>query len=133
MLEAVRKSLESYLQKFTEADHLLTKKFGYIEGSADTLISMLMDSNPEVSGAADKMIKSVYSLEGIHGGIRSLFQDLLVEAHDIVALCDEAQKAHTQALESRKEFPVKSPEKKLSKGAILDVLEKLEEESKGDK
>ena len=63
---------------FAKALSEFIRQAGYIEGTLDTLISITMELNPEVSITADRLVKTFRGIEGVcTQGIKVEFQKLL--------------------------------------------------------
>ncbi len=53
----------------------LTRQAGYIEGTLETLISIVVDANPEISITSDRLVKTFHSIEGIaNQGLKFSFE-----------------------------------------------------------
>ena len=64
--------------KFENAMSEFIKQSGYIEGTLDTMISIMMDTCPEIAMTSDKLIKAFHSVEGIcKQGFSVAFKELL--------------------------------------------------------
>lgn len=63
--------------KFENACREMTRQSGYIEGSLETLTSLLINSDPDLAMSADRLIKAFHSIEGIcTSGYEKAFEDL---------------------------------------------------------
>lgn len=78
MQENPREYLDRVEANFKTAMTEFTRQSGYVEGTLDTVISMMMDASPEISLTSDRLIKTFHSMEGIcQQGLSSEFQSLL--------------------------------------------------------
>ncbi len=78
MQENPREYLDKVEANFKTAMTEFTRQSGYVEGTLDTVISMMMDASPEISLTSDRLIKTFHSMEGIcQQGLSSEFQSLL--------------------------------------------------------
>lgn len=85
----MQERIKALREKIDQASLELTRQSGYVEGILETLISVIMDSNPEISIASDRLIKTFHSIEGI---ISLGFKDPLVELLSICSDLDQDNK-----------------------------------------
>ena len=85
---------------FDKARSEFIRLSGSIEGTLDTLISMVMDTSPEIAISLDRLVKTFHNLEGIcsQGIISKL--DLIVESAESIAEENEKMKS----IESQKKL-----------------------------
>lgn len=80
-----KESLMSLKSKHEHAVHELATQSGYIEGTLDTLITMMMEESQEVSMCADKLIKAFHSVDGICSkGLKENFEALVQAYQELI-------------------------------------------------
>lgn len=82
-MDKSREKLEQIESKFNAAMNEFTRQSGYVEGTLDTIIAMMMDAAPEVAMTSDKLIKTFHAIEGI------CKQGLLLEFQAMSKLCKD--------------------------------------------
>lgn len=119
MQEDPKEYLDRVEANFKTAMAEFTRQSGYVEGTLDTVISMMMDVSPEVSLTSDRLIKTFHSIEGIcQQGLSTEFQSLLDFCRSLLA-----EKSTTSVEETK-------PELDLDLDAAIDLLNKTQVKSK---
>lgn len=91
-LDRIESSFASALGEFI-------RQAGYIEGTLDTLISITMELNPEVSMTADRLVKTFRGVEGVcTQGLKLEFQRLLDLCRALQYQLEESKKVETNPL-----------------------------------
>lgn len=91
----VKMSIEEIQNTYATAKSEFTKQCGYIEGALDTLIAMIMDTAPEVSIAADKLVKAFHNIEGICS--QGIFGSFIKMQNLSIALSNEIAEKKAEA------------------------------------
>lgn len=83
--EEIDIELDRIESSFATALAEFIRQAGYIEGTLDTLISITMELNPEVSMTADRLVKTFRGVEGV------CTQGLKLEFNRLLDLCRALQ------------------------------------------
>lgn len=80
----LKEKLKDIEARFDCAMSEFTKQSGYVEGTLDTIVAMMMDSCPEVAMTSDKLMRTFHGIEGIcSSGLSKPFKDLIALYEDI--------------------------------------------------
>lgn len=108
----MKETVDKIHANFEKAIGEFTRQSGYVEGTLDAIIAIMMDTSPEMSIVSDRLIKTFHSIEGVcQSGIQVEFDKLL--------------KVTRQLLEERE-----SASKKQSLPSLDEAVAFLEKESK---
>lgn len=85
MSSASEEKINSLREKVEQAYIEMTRQSGYVEGTLETIISMVVEINPEISMTSDRLIKTFHAIEGITlTGFKEPFMELLKECQDLI-------------------------------------------------
>ena len=86
-MEDFKHKINKELENFNSAIYEFTKQSGYIEGTLDTVISMVVEFNPEIATTSDRLVKTFHNVEGIcKAGMKGAFDRLYAICME---LCEE--------------------------------------------
>ena len=118
MQEDPKEYLDRVEANFKTAMTEFTRQSGYVEGTLDTIISMMMDDSPEISLTSDRLIKTFHSMEGIcQQGLNLEFQSLLDFCRSLL----EKESTVNEEVESKIDLDL---------DAAVKLLNKAEQKSK---
>lgn len=107
-MEDFKQRIDKELEDFNSAIFEFTKQSGYIEGTLDTVISMMVELNPEIAMTSDRLVKTFHNVEGIcKAGMKGAFDRLhaicveLIEKNSDSSAADSLDAA-ASLLKSRK-------------------------------